>query len=83
MPLTSKGRTDIYIYIRMGGKVVGLGRPIVTVMQPAQAIMRKYATRAPAASPAPRRFLSQSKMRAVFVMVGDVFGKETLQVPLV
>jgi hypothetical protein len=60
---------------RMGGKAVALGRPIVTVMQSAQAIMRKHAPRAPAASSAPRRSLFQSKMRAVFVMVGDVLGK--------
>jgi hypothetical protein len=60
----------------MIGKAVVLGRPIVTVMQPAQAIMRKHAPRARAASSAPRRSLSQCQMRAVFVMVGDVLGKE-------
>ena len=45
--------------------------------------MGKDATRGYAASSAPRCSLSQSKMHAVFVMVGDVLGKQPLQVPLV
>ena len=45
--------------------------------------MGKDATRGYAASSAPRGSLSQSKMRAVCVMVGDVLGKQPLQVPLV
>lgn len=60
-----------------------LGRPIVTVVKTAQAIMGKDATRGYVASSAPRRFLSQSKMRAVFVMVGDILGKQPHQVPAV
>src|SRR5437660_10821619 len=40
-------------------------------------------TRGYAASSAPRRSLAQSKMCAVLVMVGDVLGKEPLQVSLV
>jgi hypothetical protein len=50
--------------------------------------MGKHATRGYAASSAPRRSLAQSKVRAIFVraiivMVGNVLGKEPLQVPLV
>jgi hypothetical protein len=45
--------------------------------------MGEHATRDYAASSAPRRFLAQSKMGAVFLMVGDVLGKKPLQVPLV
>src|SRR5207302_8571985 len=45
--------------------------------------MGKHATRGYAASSAPRRSLAQSKMCAVLVMVGDVLGKEPLQVSLV
>jgi hypothetical protein len=67
----------------MDGNVFGLGRPIVTVVQPAQSIIGKHPTRGYAASSAPRRSLAQSKVRAVLVMVGDVLGKEPLQVPLV
>jgi hypothetical protein len=32
---------------------------------------------------AARGFLAEAKMGAVLVMVGDVFGKEPLQVPLI
>ena len=67
----------------MDGNVFGLGRPIVTVVQPAQSIIGKHPTRGYAASSAPRRSLAQSKVRAVLVMVGDVLGKQPLQVPLV
>ena len=77
---TSTGHTHI---LRMDGKVFGLGRPIITVVQPTQSIMGKHATRGYAASSAPRRSLAQSKLRAVLVMVGDVLGKEPLQVSLV
>ena len=77
---------DLYTYFDKDGAERPsdkLGRPIVAVAQTAQAIMGKYATRGYAASSAPRRSLSQSKMRTVFVMVGDVLGKQPLQVPLV
>jgi hypothetical protein len=77
-------RVHTYIFIlRMEGKAFRLGRPIITVVQPAQSIMGKHASRGYAASSAPRRFLAQSKGRAVLVMVGNVLGKEPLQVPLV
>ena len=66
----------------MERKGFGLGRPIITVVQPAQSIMGKHATSGYAASSAARRSLAQSKVRAVFVMVGDIFGKEPLQVSL-
>ena len=36
----------IHLYIKDGGKVFGLARPIITVVQPAQSIMGKHATRA-------------------------------------
>src|SRR5215469_12550563 len=64
-------------------RVFGLSRPIITVVQPAQSVMGNHATRSYAASSAPRRFLAQSKVRAVFVMVGNVFRQEPFQVPLV
>jgi hypothetical protein len=62
----------------MDGKVFGLGDPIITMVQPTQSIMGKHATRGYAASSAPRRSLAQSKVRAVFVMVGDVLRKQPL-----
>ena len=66
----------------MDGDVFGLGRPIITVVQPTQSIMGKHATRGYTANSAPQRSLAQPKVRAVFVMVGDVLGKQPLQVPL-
>ena len=70
-------------YIRMDGKVFGLGRPIITVVQPTQSIVGKHATRGYAVSSAPRHSLAQPKVRAVFVMVGNLIGQEPLQMPLV
>jgi len=66
----------------MDRKVFGLGRPIITVVQPTQSIMGKHATRGYAANSAPRRSLTQPKVRVVFGMVGDVLGKQALQVSL-
>src|SRR5215472_10655479 len=67
----------------MYGKVFGLGRPIITVVQSTHSIMANHATRGYIASSAPWRSLAQPKVPAVFVMVGDVLGEQPLQVPLV
>jgi hypothetical protein len=45
--------------------------------------MGKHPPRGYAASSAPRSSLALSKMRAVLVMVGDLLGKQVLQMPLV
>jgi len=76
-------RQGAHILLRMDRKVFGLGGPIITVVQPTQSITGNHATRGYAAGSAPRRSLAQPKMRAVLMMVGDVLGKEPLQVPLV
>src|SRR5215469_4862541 len=47
------------------------GRPILTVVQPAQSIMGNHATRGYVASSGPWRSLSQPKVRAVLVMQVD------------
>ena len=75
---TSTARIHTYYLFIKDGKVVGLGRPIIAVVQPAQSIMGKYATRSYAASSAPRPSLAQSQMCAVLVMVRDVLGKQPL-----
>src|SRR5215469_17356846 len=49
---TSTGRTYL---LRMDGDVFGLGRPIITVVQPTHSIMRKHATRGYTANSVPRR----------------------------
>src|SRR5215831_3085355 len=80
--------TGVHIYwrthiLRMHGKVFGLRHPIITVVQSAQSIMGKHATRGYAACSAPWCSLAQPKVRAVFVMVGNVLGEQPPQVPLV
>jgi len=62
---TSTGHTHI---LRMDGKVFGLGRPIITVVQSTQSIMGKHATRGYATRSASWRFLAQPKVRAVLVI---------------
>jgi len=68
--LPRKDGADLYTCKGWGGKAIGQARPpdIVAVVQTAQAIMGKDATRAYGASSAPRCSFSQSKMHAVFVM---------------
>ena len=67
----------------MDEKVAGLGRPIITVVQPAQSILGKHATRVYAASSPPRRSLAQPKMRAVFVMIGNILTEHPLQMAFI
>jgi hypothetical protein len=65
-------------------KVFGLGRPIITVVQHAEAIMGKHATRGYAARSAPPAFPCPIQDACgLRLMVGDVPGKEPLQVPFV
>ena len=66
-----------------GWKVLKLGRPIITMVQSTQSIKGKHATRGYAASSAAWRSLAQPKVRAVFVMIADILGKQPLQMPLV
>ena len=53
----------------------GSSSSIVAMMQPSQAFMREDATGGHRATSAVRCSLPQSEMRAVFMVVGDVFGK--------
>src|SRR5215467_8216448 len=81
---STAGRTPIFTPIlRMDGQVLELGCPIITMVQSSRSIKRKHATRGYAASSAAWRSLAQPKVRAVFVMIADVLGKQLLQMPLV
>jgi len=58
---TSTGHIPVYSHtyiLRMDGNVFGLGRPIATVVQSAQAVLGKHLPRGYAPSSAPRRSLS-------------------------
>jgi hypothetical protein len=70
-------------YIRMGEELSGSGSPIVTMMQPAQSILRKDAPRGCGANSVVGGSLPQPKMRAVFVIVADIFGEQTFQMAFV
>jgi hypothetical protein len=52
-------------------------------MQPAESILRKDTPRGCGANPVVRSSLPQPKMRAVFVVVADVFRKQTFQMALI
>jgi hypothetical protein len=53
------------------------------MVQTAQSRMADHRTGRRGTDSAARGFIMETKMRAVLVMVGDVFGKQPLQVPLI
>ena len=53
------------------------------MVQTAQSRMADHRTGRRGTDSAARGFLAETKMRAILVMVGDVLGKEPLQMPLV
>ena len=59
------------------------GSPIVTMMQPAESLMRQDATRGSGTSSKIRRCLPETKMRAVVMVVVDVVSEQTLQMEFV
>ena len=68
----------------MGEKLVaGSGRPIVTMVQPAESIMRKNATRSCGQNPAVRCSLPESEMGAIVVVVADIFGDQPSQMTFI
>ena len=70
---------SIYIRMEFGPAVSELSawvkHPIVTMMQPSQALMREDATSGYGGTSTVRCSLPESEMRAVLVVVADVFGK--------
>lgn len=62
---------------------LGSGSPIVTIMQPAQSRMRKKTTRGCGTRSVARCSLLESKMRAVFLVVAEVFREPSLQMTFV
>jgi hypothetical protein len=72
-----------YIYIRMDERLSGSGSPIVTMMQPAESLMRQDATEGYGPNSPGWRPLPESKMRAVFVVVADVFREQPLQMAFI
>ena len=53
------------------------------MMQSAESVVRNHAARSSGMSPAARRSLPQSQMRAILVIVVNVFGEQSLQMGFV
>jgi hypothetical protein len=59
------------------------GRSIVTMVQPADSLLRKDPTRSCGTSPAVRCSLLKPEMRAVLVMVTNILGEQSLQMAFI
>src|ERR1700722_9424545 len=57
----------------------GLSRPIVAVMQATPSRLRESSARNYRANPAARRFLLESEMSAIVVVIANIIGKQSLQ----
>ena len=72
-----------YIY-KDGWKVCrGLGRSIVTMVQPAESLLRQDPTRSYRTNPAVRCPLLKSEMRAVLMMVTNILREQSLQMAFI
>src|ERR1700731_2381918 len=76
LPIHKDGGTRAFSRCYLGSN---LGSPIVAMVQPAEALMRNDATSSHRANSAPRCFLSESKMRAIFLVVANVFREQTFE----
>jgi hypothetical protein len=54
-----------------------LGSSLVTMMQSTKSVVRNHTTRYGGTSPTVRSLLAHSEMRAVLMIITDVFGKQT------
>src|ERR1019366_2383300 len=57
--------------------------PVIAVMQPAHALLANHGTLFQRACPASRRLLVQPEVGSVVVIIGNVLGEESLQMPLI
>ena len=62
---------------------LGSGSPVVTMVQPAESMTREDAAGSCGANPSDWRSLPEPEVRAVLVVVADVFGEQTFQMALV
>src|SRR5258708_12764745 len=60
----------------------GLGRSIITMVQPAESLLWKDPTRSCGTNPAVRCPLLKSEMRAVLMMVTNILAEQSLQMPV-
>jgi hypothetical protein len=71
------------IYLKMDESLPVSASPIITMMQPAESLMREDATGGYGASSSGRRCLPESKMRAVLIVIADVFREQTFQMAFI
>src|SRR5664280_457904 len=57
--------------------------PVIAVMQPAHALLANHCTVFQRACPTSRRLLLQPEVGSVVVIIGNVLGDESLQMPLI
>ena len=72
-----------HTYIGPAGSRSGLGRSIVTMVQPAESLLRMDPTRSYGAHPAFRCPFLESEMRTVLMMVTNILGEQSLQMAFI
>src|SRR5467141_5004511 len=72
-----------HTYIGPAGSRSGLGRSIVTMVQPAESLLRMDPTRSYGADPAFRCPFLKSEMRTVLMMVTNIRGEQSLQMAFI
>src|SRR6266404_3948899 len=80
---TNPSARGAHIYKGPAESRCGLGRSIVTMVQPAQSFLRKDPTRSYGTNPAVRCPLVKSEMRAVLMMVTNILGEQSLQMEFI
>ena len=72
-----------HIYKGPAERRSGLGRSIVTMVQPAESFLRKDPTRSCGTNPAVRCPLLKSEVRAVLMMVTNILAEQSLQMAFI
>src|SRR6267378_1078475 len=83
---TLEARTQVRVehtYIGPAGSRSGLGRSIVTMVQPAESLLRMDPTRSYGAHPAFTCPFLKSEMRTVLMVIEQVRRPQTFEMPLV
>ena len=80
---TSPSARGAHVYKGPAESRSELGRSIVTMVQPAESLLRKDPTPSYGTNPAVRCPLLKSEMRAVLMMVTNILGEQSLQMAFI
>jgi hypothetical protein len=80
---TNPSAHGAHVYIGPAGSRSGLGRSIVTIVQPAESLLRMDPTRSYGRHPAFRCPFLKSEMRTVLMMVTNILGEQSLQMAFI